>query len=55
MFACDVSTHGVIAGEGARTEGTMHADALMTLTDVGAQVCLIAIQAITEQALQLLA
>lgn len=34
VFACNVSAHGVVAGEGARTEGTMYANALMTLADV---------------------
>lgn len=43
VFARDVSAHGVVAGEGARTVRTGHSDALVPLTNVRAQVSLVAV------------
>lgn len=55
VFAGNVSPHGVVPGEGSRTVGTRDADALVPLADVGAQVRLVAVLAVAQGALQLLA
>lgn len=55
VLAGDVPAHRVVAREGARAEGTGHADALVALTDVGPQVRLVAVQPLAERALELLA
>lgn len=55
VFAGNVSPHGVVPGEGSRAVGTGHADALVPLADVGAQVRLVAVLAVAQRALQLLA
>lgn len=55
VFAGNVSPHRVVPGEGSRAVGTGHADALVPLADVGAQVRLVAVLAVAQGALQLLA
>ena len=55
VLARYVTAHRVVAREGARAEGTGHADALVALADVGSQVRLVAVQPLAERALQLLA
>jgi len=49
----DVSSDGVVAGEGARTVGAGDADALVALADVGPEVGLVAVGALAERAAQL--
>lgn len=54
VLAGYVPPHRVVAGEGARAEGTGHADALVALADVRAQVRLVAVQSFAKRALQFL-
>lgn len=48
VFPCYMSPDRVVAGEGSTTVGTWHADTLMSLADVGAEVRFVAVLAITE-------
>lgn len=54
VLARYVPSHRVVAGEGAGAEGTGHADALVTLADVRAQIRLVAVQSFAKRALQFL-
>ena len=53
VLAGNVSAHGVVAREGAVAEGAGHADALVALPDVRAQIGFIAVGAFTERAFEL--
>lgn len=46
VLARDVSPHGVVPREGARAVRARHADALMPLSDVRAQVCLVSVKSL---------
>lgn len=50
-----MSPDRVVAGERSTAVGTWHADTLMSLADVGAEVRFVAVLAITEGALKLFA
>lgn len=55
MLARDVPAHGVVPRECAAAVRTRHADALVPLADVRAQVGLVPVQPLAVRALQLLA
>ena len=55
VLAGNVPAHRVVTREGAVTVGAGHADPLVPLADVSAQVGLIAVGALTERAFQLCA
>lgn len=46
VLARDVAPHGVVAREGARAVRARHADALVPLPDVGAQVRLVSVESL---------
>lgn len=46
VLARDVAAHGVVAREGARAVRARHADALVPLPDVRAQVRLVSVQSL---------
>lgn len=46
VLARDVAAHGVVAGEGARAVRARHADALVPLPDVRAQVRLVPVKSL---------
>jgi hypothetical protein len=49
MFTLDMAADCVVPREGARAVGTGDSDALMALTDVCPEVCLIAVGSFTER------
>lgn len=54
VLARNVAAHRVVAREGARAMRARHADALVPLPDVRAQVRLVPVQPLAVRALQLL-
>jgi len=53
VLARNMAAHGVVAREGAVAEGAGHADALVALPDVRAQVRLVAVGPLAERTFQL--
>lgn len=53
MFARNVAPHGIVACERARAVRARHADALVPLPDVSAQVRLVSIKSLAIGAFQL--
>lgn len=53
MLARNVAAHGVVAREGARAVRARHADALVPLPDVGAQIRLVSVKSLAIWAFQL--
>jgi hypothetical protein len=53
VLAGNMAAHGVVARERAVAEGAGHADALVALPDVRAQVRLVAVGPLAERAFQL--
>lgn len=55
MFSENVTSHRVVASEGARTIRTFDTDALMPLTNVSSEIRLVTVGTLTKRAFELLA
>lgn len=55
VLAGHVAPHGVVPGEGPRAERARHSDALVALSDVRAEVRLVAVESVAVRAFQLFA